>query len=262
MKMLSKITPVILTYNEVPNICRTLDMLNWATDIIVVDSFSTDGTVKLIKKYPQVRLFQRVFDTHANQWNFAINETGVKTEWVLALDAGYVLTGDFVKELGGMELNSGTEAYKTNFRYCILGETLSGTLYPPVTVLYKREKASYIQDGHTQRVQIDGNIGFFQAVILHDDRRPLSGWLQAQGKYTHLEAVWLSNKKWSELGAADKLRKLIFVAPVVTFFYCLFVKRGLFDGGAGLYYAIQRTVAEALLSLYLLELRSIKKKED
>ena len=262
MKMLSKITPVILTYNEVPNICRTLEMLDWATDIVIVDSFSTDGTVKLIKNYPQVRLFQRVFDTHANQWNFAINETGVKTEWVLALDADYVLTGEFVKELDDMELNSGTEAYKVNFRYCVWGETLSGTLYPPVTALYKRGKASYVQDGHTQRVQIDGNIGFFQAVILHDDRKPLSSWLKAQDKYMRLESALLCNKKWSELRTADKLRKLIFVAPVVTFFYCLFVKRGFFDGRAGLYYAIQRTVAEAILSLCLLELRAIKKKED
>ena len=262
MKMLSKITPVILTYNEVPNICRTLDMLKWATDIVIMDSFSTDGTVELLKKYPQVRLFQRVFDTHANQWNFAINETGVKTEWVLALDADYLLTGDFVKELDVMELKSGPEAYKASFRYCVWGETLSGTLYPPVTVLYEREKAGYIQDGHTQRLQIDGDIGYLTSVILHDDRKPLSSWLQAQDKYMHLEAVLLSNKKWSELGVADKLRKFIFVAPVVTFFYCLFVKRGLFDGRAGLYYAIQRSVAEAILSLCLLELGSIKKKED
>lgn len=258
--MLSKITPVILTYNEAPNICRTLDMLNWATDIVIVDSFSTDGTVDQVKKYPQVRLFQRVFDTHANQWSYAINETGVTTEWVLALDADYLLTGEFVEELDCMELNSGTEAYKTNFHYCVWGEALSRTLYPPVTTLYKREKAIYVQDGHTQRVQIDGNVGFFQAVILHDDRKPLSSWLQAQDNYMRLEALFLSNKKWSELRTIDKLRKLIFVAPIVTFFYCMFVKRGIFDGRAGLYYAIQRTVAEAILSLCLLELRAIKKK--
>jgi len=260
--MLKKITPVILTYNESPNICRTLDMLSWAVDIVIVDSFSSDSTLELIKNYPHVRVLQRAFDTHANQWEFAIKKTGVKTEWVLALDADYVLTENFIKELDNIDLNSGIEAFKVNFLYCVFGKALTGSLYPPVTVLFNRKKANYFQDGHTQRVKIDGNIGCLQESILHDDRKPLSTWLHAQHKYMRLEAALLSKKKWNKLRIADKIRKLIFVAPIITFFYCLIIKKGLIDGKAGLYYAIQRTTAEAILSLCLLELRGIKKKEN
>ena len=70
--MLEDITPVILTFNEEANIGRTLERLNWARDIVVVDSFSTDATVSIASRNNRVRVFQRVFDSHALQWNFAI----------------------------------------------------------------------------------------------------------------------------------------------------------------------------------------------
>ena len=251
--MLDQITPVILTLNESSNIRRTLDRLKWATDIVILDSHSTDDTVELIKSYPQVRLFQRTFDYHASQWNHAINETAVRSNWILALDADYVLSEALVIELDGLNLTSGFDAYQVGFQYCALGNRLSGALYPPVTVLYRREKATYIQNGHTQRVQIDGDVGSLNGLILHDDRKPLSRWLLSQDKYMKLEADLLSKKQWREIGCADILRKLLVVAPVVVFFYCLLVKRGLLDGKAGLYYAIQRALAEGILSIRLIE---------
>ncbi|MDH3377200.1 MAG: glycosyltransferase family 2 protein [Gammaproteobacteria bacterium] len=257
--MLNQITPVILTFNESSNIQRSLDRLNWAADIVIVDSYSTDDTVELIKKYPQARLFQRDFDCHANQWNFAISETSIYSEWVLALDADYILEDALVNELDHLEQERAADAYSANFRYCVLGKPLSGTLYAPVTVLYRRDKAIYIQDGHTQRVQVDGDVGRLKMSILHDDRKPLSSWLRAQDKYMQLETDLLWNKQWRELSIADKIRKLIVISPIAVFFYCLLVKRGLFDGRVGLYYAIQRSVAEAILSLRLLE-KSISKK--
>ena len=257
--MLDQITPVILTFNESPNICRTLDQLSWANDIVIVDSHSTDDTVELIKKYPQVRLFQREFDSHANQWNYSINETAIKTDWILALDADHVLSKSVVNELDILQSTPEIDAYKIDFQYCILGKTLSGALYPPVIVLYRKGKASYIQDGHTQRVQIDGDVGSLSELIFHDDRKPLSSWLQAQDRYMQLEAELLSSKNWGSLGFADKIRRLVIIAPIAVFFYCLLVKRGLFDGRAGLYYALQRSLAEAILSLRIMEM-SISKK--
>lgn len=257
--MLDQITPVILTFNESPNICRTLDQLSWANDIVIVDSHSTDDTVELIKKYPQVRLFQREFGSHANQWNYSINETAIKTDWVLALDADYVLSESIVNELDNLQSTPEIDAYKIDFRYCMLGKPLSGALYPAVTVLYRRGKANYIQDGHTQRVQIEGNVGKLSELIFHDDRKPLSSWPQAQDRYMELEAELLCSKKWMSLGFADKIRRLVIIAPVAVFFYCLLVKRGLFDGRAGLYYALQRSLAEAILSLRIMEMSIVKK---
>jgi len=90
--MLGSITPLILTLNEAANIERSLAKLNWARDIVVVDSGSTDGTCEILARHPVVRVFERPFTTHAEQWNFALQQTGLRTEWVLAMDADYVLS--------------------------------------------------------------------------------------------------------------------------------------------------------------------------
>jgi len=109
--MLDQITPVILTFNESSNICRTLEQLKWATDIVIVDSYSTDNTVELLKNHPQVRVFQRKFDSHANQWNYAISNTEIKTDWVLALDADYILSKAIINELDVLEPKPEVDAY-------------------------------------------------------------------------------------------------------------------------------------------------------
>ena len=89
------ITPLILTYNETPNIERTLAKLPWAQEIIVIDSFSEDSTLEILKSHPKIKIFQRKFDTHAQQWNYGLEQ--VKSEWVLSLDADYVLTNELIE---------------------------------------------------------------------------------------------------------------------------------------------------------------------
>src|SRR5918993_3856408 len=110
--MLHQITPLILTYNEAPNIARTLAGLTWARDIVVVDSFSDDDTVEIASSVPHVRLFQRAFDSHRNQWEFGLKETGIATPWVLALDADYVVSDDLIAELESLQPNPATAGYR------------------------------------------------------------------------------------------------------------------------------------------------------
>src|SRR5258705_4385454 len=122
--MLDQITPLILTYNEAPNIARTLEKLRWARDIVVVDSFSNDDTAEIAKSFSSVRLHQREFDSHQNQWNFGLRETGLTTPWVLALDADYVLTDEFIAELKLLQPDTATSGYRAHFIYCIKGKRL------------------------------------------------------------------------------------------------------------------------------------------
>jgi glycosyltransferase involved in cell wall biosynthesis len=251
--MLEQVTPLILTHNEAPNIGRTLEQLYWANDIVAVDSFSDDATLEIISRFPQARVFQRKFDSHGEQWNFALRETGISSEWVLALDADYSLTPAFVEELKKLRSRADVAGYSASFIYCINGTPLRGSAYPPVTVLYRRTKAIYRQDGHTQRVVVEGKVESLSAAILHDDRKPLAHWLQSQARYMRIEASKLTESDPRRLNRADKLRKMRIAAPLVMLFYVLIIKRAIIDGRAGLFYAFQRTVAELILSLYLLE---------
>ena len=246
--MLDQITPLILTYNEAPNIARTLAGVSWAKDIVVVDSFSDDDTLQIAASFPQVRVIQRKFDSHRNQWEFGQKETRISTPWVLALDADYVLSDDLTSELKRLSPEHYTAGYRANFVYCINGKKLQSGIYPPVTVLYRRESASYVQDGHTQRVALDGQIEELRSPIFHDDRKPLRHWFSSQAKYTELEAQKLRAADPAQLAFADRLRRWRFVVPPVMLVYCLFVRGGILDGWAGFYYAFQRAMAEAMLS--------------
>jgi glycosyltransferase involved in cell wall biosynthesis len=253
--MLDQITPVLLTFNEEANIGRSLEHLRWARDIVIVDSGSVDRTVDIARSVPQVRVFVRTFDSHSNQWNFATQETEITSEWILALDADYMASDAVIEEISNLDSAASINGYSAAFTYCVSGVPLRGSLYPPVTVLFRRTKGMFYQDGHTQRLTLDGKSAMLRNKLLHDDRKSLSHWLAAQDRYMRLEAANIVTRAWSELSAADRIRRLALLAPFAVFANCYFLKRGCLDGSAGLYYALQRTLSEALLALRILELR-------
>jgi len=244
---LADVTPLILTYNEAANLERTLEPLAWARRIVVVDSGSTDGTSAIARKHANVEVFDRRFDRHASQWNFGLLETRIDTEWVLALDADYVLTAEFVEELKRLEPPADVSGYRAPFRYCVDGRALRASLYPPVTVLYRRRLGRYLQDGHTQRLRTEGRVLEFHSFIRHDDRKAFSRWRRNQDAYMRLEADSLSRASWRDLSPQDKARRALVAAPL-AFLYCLFVKGLWREGLPGLKYSLQRTLAEAMLT--------------
>jgi glycosyltransferase involved in cell wall biosynthesis len=256
MSFSEKITPLILTYNEAPNLRRTLERLAWAREILIVDSFSTDETLAIARDFPQVRVVQRKFDSFAGQCNFGLQQ--ITSDWVLSLDADYVLSPELVEEIQRLLEPAEVSGYRVNFRFCVHGRPLRACLYPPRTVLYRRSKARYQDDGHGHRVQVLGNIAGMQSCIDHDDRKPLTHWLWAQDRYAILEAAKLEAARPGELGWPDRIRKKIVLAPLLVCFYTLFGQRLILDGWSGWFYVWQRTLAEMVLSLRLTEQKLLR----
>jgi glycosyltransferase involved in cell wall biosynthesis len=253
LSLLDQITPLILTYNEAPNVGRTLEQLRWAMDVVVIDSFSNDETLEIISRFPQVRVFQREFDDFASQCNFGLTQTGIATEWVLNLDADYVLTPGLVEELRDLKPTADVIGCRARFRYCIEGRRLRSGIYPPVIVLFRKSMGEFRQDGHAHRLHIEGKIVNLESPILHDDRKPLGRWFESQTRYTKLEADKLLSADPVTLSWTDRIRCWRVVAPLAVLFYCLVIRGGVLDGWAGFYYAFQRMLAEAMLSLYLID---------
>ncbi len=257
--MLDRITPLILTFNEAPNLDRTLHCLTWAKHIVVVDSYSTDETLAILQAYPQVKIFQRTFDTHANQWNYGLQQ--VNSTWVLSLDADYLITDALLNEIKLLDHNISVEGYFVRFKYCVFGEPLRGSILPPRQVLFKKERAIYLDDGHTQLLEIQGKSEQLSGYIYHDDRKPLSRWLQSQDRYMILEVKKLRETADDQLSFGDRLRKRKVLAPWIILFYCLILKGGILDGWQGWYYAFQRVLAELLLSIRLIESEFIENQD-
>ncbi len=250
--MFDIITPMILTWNEVANIRRTIEKLRWARRILVIDSGSTDGTLDILAEYPQVEVIYRQFDSFADQCNFGLAQ--IHTKWVLSLDADYELSDKLVQELCELEDTPKLAGYYVTFVYCVYGHRLRGTLYPPRIVLCRACDAHYVNEGHGHRVHITGERGQLRGVIYHDDRKPLVRWVAAQERYAQLEVSHLLDSQ-SGLSGFDRCRKMGWPAPFIAFFYALLVKGCLLDGWPGWYYSLQRVLAEVIIALELIDRR-------
>lgn len=245
------ITPLLISFNEAPNIARTLDKLVWAKRIVVIDSGSTDGTTEILARYPQVETLYRRFTDFADQWNFGLAQIG--TPWALSLDADYELSDDLIREMMALESSDAVAGYAARFIYRIYGKSLRGALYPVRTVLFRKERAHYRMDGHTQRVVVDGNVLQLDCPIYHDDRKPLSRWIVSQQRYANDEAEHLLATARHALSRADRVRLMAWPAPFIVVFHVLFMKGCILDGKRGWFYALQRMIAEMLLALELVQ---------
>lgn len=245
------LTPLVLSYNEQENITRTLAALSWAEEVVLVDSFSTDATLELVRAaHSNVRVVQRKFDTHTAQWNFGLDQ--VHTPWVLTLDADYEVSPELGAEIARLQPDDAVAGYAARFRFRVFGRPLRASVYPPRTVLFRRDRARYREDGHTQLLATDGPVRSLANVIYHDDRKPLSRWLQSQDRYMFIEAPHLLAASAPDLSWQDRLRRRALLAPALIFFYLMFSRGLILDGWPGWYYVFQRVLAETLLALRII----------
>lgn len=245
---LEVVTPLVLTYNEEANIGRVLESLQWAKRIIVVDSGSTDGTEEICRNYPNVLWRVRVFDSHAAQWNYGIFESGIETEYVLALDGDMEVPAAVAEELGQEFLPREFDGGVLGFQFRMGGVPLSGSLYPPDLRIFRKQNVRVQQVGHTQRFFAIGATYRFKNRLVHDDRKSVDRWVDSQVRYSLLEATYLKDQP---NGGFRRSMRRAGVMPLLAGLYAYCRSGGPFKGQASLEYAYQRAVYEAILAMRL-----------
>ena len=95
------VTTIILTYNEELHISRCLEnVCSFSKKVIVVDSLSTDKTVEICNEFPNVKVVTHKYPgNQAEQFNWAIDNVKIDTEWVLRVDADEYLLPELIEEL-------------------------------------------------------------------------------------------------------------------------------------------------------------------
>ena len=165
-----------------------------------------------------------------------------------------MLTAELQEEIKKLQPPSDLAVYWGEFDYCVFGRPLRSSVYPPRVVLFRTKRARYVDEGHTQQLRVKGKLAKFEGKIWHNDRKPLSRWFQSQERYAELEARYLLGATSEELSRLDRLRKnWLIIAPMLMPIYLLLGRGLIFDGWNGWYYAFQRTIAEMMVSLRLLE---------
>lgn len=253
--MLAEIVPVILTWNEEANIGRVLEALRWAARVVVLDSGSSDATRAIAGGFANVDWQERAFDSHAGQCNYALDQLVGDAAWVLFMDADYVVTDALREEMAALRPSEEVSGYRIPFRYCVDGVALSGTLYPPRVALFRPGRGRYVQEGHAHLLKVPGAVLDLSAKMLHDDRKPRANFVATQRKYARLEAAWLRTQALAELSWANRVRRLIVIAPWLAPLMA-YTLRGVWrDGRAGLKYVGERALAETLIARELLRRR-------
>ncbi len=244
---------LVITRDEEANLERTLAALSFARRVLVLDSGSTDATLAIAARFANVEVATRPFDRFAAQCNHGLSL--LASDWVLSLDADHVLGAGFADELRALPPSTGPLAYRMRFEFWIGGRALKRSLLPPRVALFRRDAGRFEDDGHAHRVAVDGPVGQLATPIAHDDRKPLSRWLSAQWRYAEQEADKLGAADPARLSLPDRLRRRIVIAPWLVFGYVLFARGLALDGWRGWHYAMQRLIAEAILSLALVDRR-------
>ena len=101
-----KLSALVITYNEIGYIEKCIESVEFADEIIVVDSYSTDGTYEYLKEHPRVKVIQHPFSNFTQQKSFALKQAS--NDWVLFLDADEVVSQKLQVEVSAT-INSETD---------------------------------------------------------------------------------------------------------------------------------------------------------
>ena len=244
---LADVTPVVLTFNEEPNVGRTLESLRPFGRVVVVDSGSTDRTEEIARSFGNVSWFMKPFLGHVAQWEWAIRETGIETAFVLALDADMSVHSDLVEEISRVTESAAFDAGLVGVEYRIRGVRLLGSLYPRELRLLRLSKTRVDHAGHTQKFGIEGRISRLEGRLVHDDRKPLEAFVRAQLGYSEKEFGRLLTAEPRDSRLRAVARRSVSFTPLLVWLFAWLRAGGPLRGAAARRYALERLIYEALL---------------
>ena len=182
------ISVIVITKNEQASIGRCLESVNWASEIIVLDSGSTDDTVNICREYT-AHVYQTDWPGFGAQKNRALDQaTG---DWVLSLDADEWVTQASRTEIERVVAQPGdAAAFRLPRLSSFCGRFMrhSGWWPDHVVRLFRRSAARFSDDAVHERVIVDGKIGTLQEPLMHETFVDLDELLEKMNSYSKLSA--------------------------------------------------------------------------
>jgi len=184
----SPVTIIMITLNEEDNLPGAIESVkNWAEEIFIVDSCSTDKTVDIALKQG-VKIIQRPFTNFGDQWNFALKRLPIKTDWTLKLDPDERLSPGLIDELWEMfEGKPDCYGYIMDRRLWFMGKPLH--ILAPVLRLWRTGKCRFSDVIVNEHPIVNGPIGKLKGILEHFDSPNLHHWYNKQNRYSTMEAI-------------------------------------------------------------------------
>jgi len=252
MKPLAIVVP---TLDEEKHIARCLSSVRGLGDLFVVDSGSTDGTVRAAKAVG-ARIVHQEWLGYAGQKNFALELLEDDYEWVLLLDADEVVSGDVARNVAKVVQTtdnvSGPAAYRIARRNYFLGRELQYCWwYPDYQIRLVRPRLARFEERSVhEHLVIDGEVSTLAGDLHHENLNGLHAFLARHNRYSTLEAEEIASSRGrplqdlEDLDRRTRARRLLKeriwyrlpARPLIRFLWMYVVRRGFLDGRAGLIY--------------------------
>ncbi|MDD9820004.1 MAG: glycosyltransferase family 2 protein [Nitrospira sp.] len=227
--MAPKISAVIIAYNEEPNMRSCLESVQWADEVIVVDSYSTDATVAISREYTE-HIFQHAFSGFGTQRNEAVAHA--THDWIFSLDADERATVELRDEILSV-LEHGPEAqafFVPRLNYFLGRQIKRGGWYPDYRQpqLFHKSHMRYTQDLVHETYELDGRPGYLRSHVEQYPFRDIDHFLTKMDRYSTLMADTMVKQQ-----RRFHVHQL-FSHPLFTFGKMYVMRRGFLDGKPGL----------------------------
>ena len=249
-----EISAVIITFNEEKRLEPALKSLaGLVSEIVVVDSFSTDSTVKLAKKYTN-KVFQRKWTDYTDQKNYANTRTSFP--WILSLDADERISPELREEIIEIKKEEPEcSGFSIPRQVYYLGRWIRHSgWYPDRKLrLFRKDRARWEGEYVHERLVIEGKIQKLSGSIHHFTYRNISEHLDRINKFSELGA-----QKLYANGKKCRWHHLVFV-PFFRFVKSFFWRAGFLDGYPGFIVSVLNSYS---IFLRYAKLREIWKKGE
>ena len=219
---MSKITAIIPTLNEEIHIEAAIQCLDFADEIIVIDSFSSDKTVELAKKH-KVKILQREFDDFSSQKNYAISQAS--HNWIYILDADERVTPAVREEiLNAVKSPKGNVGFFVRRSFYFMGKNLryGGCQRDKVVRLFLKDSCQYKGSVH-ETILANGPLGFFKNKIDHFSYKNYNHYISKMNLYAELRA-----KDYFKQGLRPNAFHFV-IKPIARFFIHYLIRFGFLD---------------------------------
>ncbi|HLJ77937.1 MAG TPA: glycosyltransferase family 2 protein [Acidobacteriaceae bacterium] len=231
--MIRTVSVALITKNEEANLRRTLESVRWASEIVVVDSGSTDRTAEIARECG-AKFLVEPWRGFGAQKNFAIAHcTG---EWVLSLDADEEVSPELAQEIQTLLAGKpDRDGYFLPRRNSFLGRWIRhGGYWPdPKLRLFRRGAAQFEERAVHETVQCSGATGRLRGHLLHHAYPTLESYIEHMNRYSTLGAGQALGRGKSSRGPLPFLWNVV-LNPAATFVYNYILRGGFLDGREGL----------------------------
>lgn len=220
-----KLSALIITFNEMEHIKKCIASVSFADEIIVVDSYSTDGTYEYLNALPNVQVIQRPFKNFTDQKSFTLNRAS--NDWILFVDADEVVPSSLKTEITQtIHDPNALSAYwfyrKFMFKNCKLN--YSGWQTDKNIRLFKKSQCQFTQNKLVhETLQVNGRTGVLREKLIHYCYKGYSDYKAKMVHYGRLKAKELYAHKKS-----CNILKLL-IKPIWKFSYNYFIRLGFID---------------------------------